>query len=99
MALLTGRFAGHLQMELLRGSVGIVAEHTLGQDFIVVGVTRCKRLLLVAREACLCNSDLLEISWLFCPRDSSDILPEEDAPCKLSTPAEPRCSQSVMTMN
>jgi len=52
-------------MELLGGSVGIVAEDTLGQDFIVVGVARCKRLLLVAGEACLRNSGTLEISWFF----------------------------------
>lgn len=65
MTLLAGRFAGHLQMELLGGSVGIVAEYTLSQHLVVVGVTHCKRLLLVTREAGLYNRDLLEISWLF----------------------------------
>jgi hypothetical protein len=65
MALLTGRLAGHPQMELLRGPVRIVAEHTLRQDFIVVAVTRRKGVLLVTGEACLCNGDLLENSRLF----------------------------------
>src|SRR4030095_12751023 len=64
MALLTGRLAGHLQMEPLRGPVRIVAEHTLRQDFIVVGVTRRKGVLLVTGEAGLCNGDLLENSRL-----------------------------------
>jgi len=49
-------------MELLGGSVGVVAEDTLGQNFIVVGVTSCKRFLVVAREARLRNSRPLEIS-------------------------------------
>ena len=66
MALLTGRLAGHLQMKLLRGPMRIVAEHTLSEDFIVVGVTGCKSALLVTGEACLCNSGLLEISCFFC---------------------------------
>ena len=51
-------------MELLGGSVRIVAEDTLSQHFVVVGMTRCKRLLLVAREACLRDSGPLEISWI-----------------------------------
>ena len=66
MALLTGRLAGHLQMELLRRPVRIVAEHALRQNFIVVGVTGCKVVLLVTGEACLCNGDLLENSRFAC---------------------------------
>src|SRR5688500_8850226 len=65
MTLLTGRFTSDLQMKLFRGSVGIVAEDTLGQDFIVMSVARCKQFLLVAAEAGLLNSGPLEISWLF----------------------------------
>ena len=64
MALLTGRLAGHLQMELVRGPMRIVAEHALRENFIVVGVTGCKSALLVTGEACLCNGDLLEGSRL-----------------------------------
>src|SRR6185436_4604798 len=65
MALLTDRLAGHLQMKLLRGPVRIVAEHTFGEDFIVVGMAGCKSPLLVAGEAGLCNGGLLENSPLF----------------------------------
>src|SRR5882724_6759694 len=62
MALLTGRLAGHLQMKFLSGPVRIVAEDTFSQNFTVVGVTRCKRLLLMAGEARLCNGAPFEIS-------------------------------------